>query len=401
MPSRPLHLLIVSNTESANYIQGGDRDWVNLLNALGPEHVRVTWAGITDTEFLHKHFDERLTTRFIDLHFKPFYELLHQSMFRHRTRREWAVIISKAACRLWRPLRLLRQAMRDDRPDVVITNTSVVLVGAAYARVARLPHIWSVKEFLDPAVKDCVGYAWLIEKLSCLVIVPSAAMAKAFSARARVLRDGNNLAAIRRGAGSSREQVLGRLGLPVGQPVIAQTGVLCWAKGQHLTGRACSLLADEGQGAGSVLFLGWGTPSKKNELREIFAGAPGGWEASVRFIEFEPDDFSYLSAADVVVHPSVLPDPYPNAVREALILGKPVIGSRVGGIPELIVDGLTGVLIEPDNPSQLAAAVKALINSPEERARIGVEAGRFADTHLDINICKDAFLEAFLSVLKH
>jgi glycosyltransferase involved in cell wall biosynthesis len=113
-------------------------------------------------------------------------------------------------------------------------------------------------------------------------------------------------------------------------------------------------------------------------------------------VKFESGDFSYLQAADILVHPSVLPDPYPNAVREALALGKPVIGSKVGGIPELISDQVTGLLVAPDNPEQLANALRRLINSPEERARLGKSAWQFADAQLDIKLCKDTFFELLL-----
>jgi glycosyltransferase involved in cell wall biosynthesis len=397
--TKPLHLLIVSNTENPTSIQGADRDWVNLLNALGPECVRVTWAGVSGGELLREHLDEKLDARFINLNFEPFYELFHQSMYRSRTSRKWAGIISRSLWELRRPVKILRQAMVKDVPDVVITNTSVVLIGAAYAFRARLPHLWCVKEFLDPAVADCRRYARLIKKLSSLVVVPSAAMAQVFNGHTQVLHDGNDITAIRSNAAKvSREQVLSSMGLPAGQLVIAQTGALSWAKGQLVTARACAQLAFEGQSPCSLLFLGSAKPELKEELQQILSDTPDGWRSSVRFVEFSAGDFSYLSAADIIVHPAVLPDPYPNAVREALILGKPVIGSRVGGIPELITNGLTGILIEPDDPNMLAEALKTLITSPEERAKMGAEARRFAETELNIDICKQAFFDTLVSV---
>ncbi|MBC8032317.1 MAG: glycosyltransferase family 4 protein [Pyrinomonadaceae bacterium] len=399
--AKPLHLLIVSNTENPTSIQGADRDWVNLLNALGPERVRVTWAGVSRVELLREYLDNKLDVRFINLCFEPFYELFHQSMYRGRTMRAWVDIIGRSIKSLRRPVGILRQAMGKDLPDVVITNTSVVLIGAAYAFPTRLPHIWCVKEFLDPAVADCRRYARLIKKLSDVVVVPSAAMAQVFNGHIQVLHDGNDITAIRSNAAeASRDQVLSSLGLPAGQLVIAQIGALSWAKGQQVTARACAQLALDGNGPCSLLFLGFAKPDVKEELRRILAVTPDGWQSSVRFVEFTPGDFSYLSAADIIVHPSVLPDPYPNAIREALILGKPVIGSRVGGIPELIANGLTGILIEPDNPNLLAEALKTLISSPEERARMGAAARRFAETSLDIDICKHAFFDTLVSVVR-
>ena len=393
--ARPLHLLIVSSTDTSTHIHGADRDWVNLLNALGPERVRVTWAGIRDSKLLSRYLHNTLAVRYLDLDFGPFYELVYESMYRRRSLRNWAGIIRANLRGSRRAARALRQALGEDKPDVVITNTSVVLPGAAYARAERLPHVWCVKEFLDPQVSACRKYAWLIEKLSDAVVIPSAAIGKAFT-RARVLNDGNDLESIRRSvADVDRAKVLQSLDLPLAQLAIAQTGVISQAKGQQLTAQACARLAQTGTRPCSLLFLGAGKEEDKEALRHAL---PDDWQQSVRFIEFEPGDFSYLAAADIIVHPSTIPDPYPNAVREAMILGKPVIGSRSGGIPELVVDKVTGILVEPNDEPALAQALGILMESPEERARMGAAGRQLAYEKFDAKVCKNAFQDLLLEL---
>jgi glycosyltransferase involved in cell wall biosynthesis len=396
----PLHLLIVSNTHDSAHVSGADRDWVNLLNALGPERVRVTWAGARGAEVLRRYLDARLEARFVDLNGYQFYELFHDKMYRRRTLWSWAGIAKSYAASLRGPLGLLGRALAADPPDVVVTNTSVVLVGAAYALRRRLPHVWCVKEFLDPRVRACRTYARLIERLSDAVVVPSEAMAGAFSTRVRVLRDGSDIAAVRAGVRADRAQVLESLGLPADQLLVAQVGAVSRAKGQHVTAEAFALLAKEGRRPSSLLFLGAAAPGQEEELRAALAGAPAGWQASVRFAEFGPGDFSHLAAADVVVHPSVLPDPYPNAVREALILGRPVVAARTGGIPQLVAEGETGLLVEPGDAPALAAALKSLLDAPERRARMGEAALRFAAEQLDVHACKRAFQDLLAEVVR-
>jgi starch synthase len=61
-------------------------------------------------------------------------------------------------------------------------------------------------------------------------------------------------------------------------------------------------------------------------------------------------------------------------VYEAMGCGTPVVASRVGGIPELVVDGETGLLVPPDDPAALAEAVTALLADPDRRARMGCAA---------------------------
>jgi glycosyltransferase involved in cell wall biosynthesis len=74
--------------------------------------------------------------------------------------------------------------------------------------------------------------------------------------------------------------------------------------------------------------------------------------------------------------PSIWPDPCPTVVMEALASGQPVIASRVGGLPDLIADGETGLLVPPGDAAMLRQAIERLIADPELRARMGAEGAR-------------------------
>jgi glycosyltransferase involved in cell wall biosynthesis len=396
LPSRPLHLLIVSGTNTSTHIFGADRDWVNILNALGPERVRISWAGVRGSSIVAQYLDKKLEARYLDLNFNPFYELVYESMYRPRSLRNWAGIILAQFKSVRRSLKQLNKTMRNDPPDLVITNTSVVLIGCVYAFRHRLPHLWFVKEFLDPNVRACRIYGWFIERISDAVVVPTVAITRVFSRKVRVIRDGSDFDSIQESASKvDRAKVLRQLGLPVTQPVLAQVGVISVAKGQEVTARACARLAREGHSPCSLLFLGASRPQDQDELRRILEETPNGWQSSVRFLEFGPGDFSYLASADIVLHPSTIPDPYPNAVREAMILGKPVIAARLGGIPELVSHNITGILVEPDNEVELASAVKRLVDSPEIGAQMGEAGRREAREKWDAERCKDEFFALF------
>jgi glycosyltransferase involved in cell wall biosynthesis len=73
----------------------------------------------------------------------------------------------------------------------------------------------------------------------------------------------------------------------------------------------------------------------------------------------------------VGVTPSIWPEPSPTVVLEAMAMGRPVIGSRVGGITEQIVDGKTGYLVTPGNSDELKQALKRLLADPESREHMG------------------------------
>jgi len=82
-----------------------------------------------------------------------------------------------------------------------------------------------------------------------------------------------------------------------------------------------------------------------------------------------------VQASAAVVMPSICQDNCPLAVIEAMAWGKPVIGSRVGGIPELVRDGQEGVLVAHGDAGALGEAMLAMQNDPDRTQRMG-RAGR-------------------------
>ena len=95
-----------------------------------------------------------------------------------------------------------------------------------------------------------------------------------------------------------------------------------------------------------------------------------GLDEHFRFLGFRPDAPALIPLFDVVAVPSHV-EPLGNATLEAMAAGRPVVGARVGGIPEMVVDGETGLLVAPRAPADLAEALRRLISDPALRARLG------------------------------
>jgi glycosyltransferase involved in cell wall biosynthesis len=85
-----------------------------------------------------------------------------------------------------------------------------------------------------------------------------------------------------------------------------------------------------------------------------------------------------LHQAQYVVVPSEWYENYPYAVMEAMAAGKPVIASRIGGLPEMIEEGITGYLFEPGNSIDLAERMRSLIDDSGTRKRMGASAKEIA-----------------------
>jgi len=99
-----------------------------------------------------------------------------------------------------------------------------------------------------------------------------------------------------------------------------------------------------------------------------------GLSSRFRFLGFRPNAPALLPAFDVIAVPSHV-EPLGNATLEAMAAGLPVVGSRVGGIPEMVEDGKTGLLVPPRDTARLAEAIGALAVDGDRRRAMGA-AGR-------------------------
>ena len=123
-----------------------------------------------------------------------------------------------------------------------------------------------------------------------------------------------------------------------------------------------------------------GTGPAEEQLRAAAARLP-----SVRFIGHRTGEelTSEIGACRAVVIPSEWLENRPSSVLEAFALGKPVIGSRIGGIPELVRDGETGFTFAPGAPSELREKLRILLNNPARGEEMGRAGRKYVENYLD------------------
>lgn len=114
-----------------------------------------------------------------------------------------------------------------------------------------------------------------------------------------------------------------------------------------------------------------------------------GLTGTVHFLGFCSDIINYLTVADIFVHVPLW-EGLGVAVIEALAAGLPVVASRVGGIPELVEDGHSGLLIAPQEPFALATAIKQLIDDLPWARSLGLQGQRFVRTRYDVTAMAQA-----------
>ena len=119
----------------------------------------------------------------------------------------------------------------------------------------------------------------------------------------------------------------------------------------------------------------------------------------ITFLGTVADVPPFLQSLDVLVCPSLV-EPFGRCVAEAMVCGRAVVATRVGGLPELIQDGRTGILVDASSPEQLADAVQNLLRDPNRRREIA-EAGRdWAVANLSQTTHADRVLDIYRSVLR-
>ena len=144
----------------------------------------------------------------------------------------------------------------------------------------------------------------------------------------------------------------------------------------------------------TLLPLGIGEGAEK--LREIFAGHDF---LQPRHLDNDADLNLHYSAADLVWHPSRA-DTSSMVGLEAMASGTPVVAARVGGVPEVIGDGMGGILIDPESPQQLAAETDALFAAPGRLETLSASARTRAAEKFTVTAFLDAHENLYRSVLE-
>jgi glycosyltransferase involved in cell wall biosynthesis len=265
----------------------------------------------------------------------------------------------------------LTRVIRGRRVALVHSNTSVVLGGAAAARLTGIPHVWHVREIYARHGAAWPLYRRLLGSAAALPCVSSATAAR-FHGKAPVSVIGDGLAVDARRA--PRAPARRALGLATDRPVIAVLGRISDWKGQDLLVRA---LAEaplrERRAIGLIAGDAW--PGAEDRAERVVALARAlGVSDRVAMVGFRLDVENVYGAADLVAVPSTLPDPLPGAAIEAAAAGCAVVAADHGGLPEIIRDGTTGRLFVPGDAAALARVAAELLDDPLARGQLGAAA---------------------------
>lgn len=257
-------------------------------------------------------------------------------------------------------------SLRRDRVQVIHTHLSTAsLLGSLAARLAGVPSLATVHGL---NTRSCYNYAHAIIAVSNAVKQHLAAQGMP-SDRITVVHNGVDLRSFARPDDS--QTVRQQWNLPKDAPILVTVGRLAPAKGHRDLIQALEILVRDGRRR-EVRLLVVGVGALLSELRR--EAERRGVADRVIFAGFQRDVVPFLQVADIFVLPSVQEGLSLSAL-EAMALGKPVVAFRVGGTPEVVVDGETGLLVAPGQLDELAGALEQLLSDPEQ-ARVMGRAGQ-------------------------
>ncbi len=179
------------------------------------------------------------------------------------------------------------------------------------------------------------------------------------------------------------EVIRAELGVPLGAPCIGVAGNIQEWKGQLVLIEALGRLTAR-QDVHCVVAGGVhraGEPYAEALRSRVVAL---GLSARVHLAGFRADIPDVMRGWDVVVHASVRPEPFGRVILEGMLLGKPVIATNGGGVPELLTHGHTGYLVPPGDAGALAATLEAVLADPDAARAVGAQARQWAQDRFSL-----------------
>ena len=315
-----------------------------------------------------------------------------------------------AKLRGWRELQRatdrLRAIVAGVRPDVLLscTNKDHFTAGAVAATTGR-PSVWWVNDILSADF-----FSWPVRQVFALKarklatrLTPVSDFGRAALTTAGVPAD--RLVTIHNGIPLDRYQrsastlLRDQLKITPGEPLFGLVGRITPWKGQDFFLRLAAAWAGARRPGRFVII---GRAFNEDEPFEASLKAyvrQHRLETRVHFVAFQADLAATLSQLDGLLHCSTKPEPFGRVLIEAMAVGVPVIGARAGGVPEILTDGVDGLLAAPGQLAEYLQHLITLVTDPGRGAALALEGRRTVERRFTLERVFADFDRVFADVL--
>ncbi|MFQ5498327.1 MAG: glycosyltransferase family 4 protein [Candidatus Zixiibacteriota bacterium] len=329
-----MNIMFLDSIDVGTY--GGMEEWIRLVaHGLAGRGNRVTLAGRRGSEYLRRAGGDGSAVSRVELDIS--------GDFSPST------------------IATLGRYIADNDVNIIVVNFNkdVRLGGVAARLQGDCRVVWSIG--LD-ITRDSMIHRWLTPKLIDSVLVPSSSLKEQITRHEYIEHDkvtvipigiaDTDLASI----SASVDGVCRRHNLPSSSPVILTSGRLVEQKGHiHLVDAAPMVLEQ----FPDCRFLWLGDGPLRFELLSKIDRL--GVTSAFALAGMVDDVAPFLAAADLMVHPSI-EEPFGIALVEGMRASLPIVASRVGGIPEVVDENNTALLVEPGNSQEMADAIISLLS---------------------------------------
>lgn len=295
----------------------------------------------------------------------------------------------------------LRRIIREERADVVQVAGPMYLQGAIASNLEKVPVVWQLLGLFTPYLLRCLSMPFVLS-LSEVVMTTGRAVARAHPG---ALSLGRGLVPFYppvdthefRPDAARRKVAREELRVPSDALVVGTVGNFIRQKGHDLLVQSAELVQRK-QPHAVFRILGTPIPSHttyyNEHVKEQAARLGLLWDDNFMFVEPGDRVCELLPAFDIFVMPSRI-EGIPTSVLEAMACGLPVIATDVGAVREVIDDGSTGRVVEPEDCAAIADAIIELLENQSARTQMGARARRRAVERYDLTICADTHQMAY------
>jgi glycosyltransferase involved in cell wall biosynthesis len=288
-------------------------------------------------------------------------------------------------------LESLRTYLRDHKPDVVHTQLEFSdTLGSLAARLEHIPSVSTMHVIPEPSIRSREYWRhrvmWLSLKYCSRRVFAVSEGARQFyikhgglpPSRVQTLYNGIDLARYNMDD-AVKTRLREELGLPENAPVLVTVAYLREPKGiQFMLDAMPDVVKRHPDCRYLIVGDGIHRQALEDQTRSL------GLEKNVIFTGQRADIPEVLAVSDIFVLPT-LTEALPTVLAEAMAARKPIIASRVGGVPEMVEDNRNGLLLPPAQPEKLAEAVNSLLDDPARAASMGKDGAAMAAEKFDID----------------
>ena len=368
-PSQPFRILYFDHTA---ILSGGEIALFNLIRYMDRQLVTPVVVLCSEGPLADRLRD------ICDVHILPLPEHVRN---RRKDSLGWKSLLKlrDIAALVFCSFRLARFAAKHDVRLIHTNSLKADIIGGIAADLARCPVVWHVHDRIEedylpkPMVR---AFRFLCGFLPSYVIANSQAVLETLhlkrSRPQTAISPGVELPKCSTAAGRAVVDPEGFANGGTEKQVIALIGRICPWKGQHVFLQAAAAVRRRFPNArfkivGAALF---GEEQYEVELRRLRTELD--MDGVIEFTGFCPNVAGLMAEIDLVVHASTIAEPFGQVIVEGMAAAKPIVATNGGGVPEIVLDSVTGFLVPMGDASAMAEAICKMLSDPLMARRMGL-----------------------------